>query len=301
MKIAVLMSSYQGENYIREQIDSILCQQGPFELDLWVRDDGSKDSTQNILEEYAKKNRLRWYQGENVGPARSFLDLMRHCPGYDFYAFADQDDVWMPDKLASGLERLAGIDIPAISFANAELVDGELNSLGRNVYRHAPGVDLYTVMCAANMLGCTMVFNRRIADVIIGREMPGKVTMHDSYLARVCAAIGGQIIYDEKPHMKYRQHGKNVIGMSSGRVATIKSRLHDILTRADISIAEQADVIIGLYADLIDEENMNCLLRIRSYRNSLWGRISLACSRQTRYSSRNMALKFRLSILLGNR
>ncbi len=301
MKIAVLMSTYNGEKYIGEQIDSIIHQKGAFQLDLFVRDDGSKDNTLKILQQYQKKGDLKWYAGENLGPAYSFLDLIKGCGDYDFYAFADQDDYWMEDKLEAGIQMLKGYSGPAIYFANAELVDCSLNSLGRNVYRNAPAVDLYTVMCAANVLGCTMIFNDQMAEAIRCKRVPDKMTMHDSYLARVCASIGGDIVYDEKPHMKYRQHGNNVVGMSSDVKTVIKSRIHDIVTKEKISIAEQASVILELYSDVMAEDNINRLERISSYRKSIWNRISLACSKHTKYSSRNMAFKFRLSILLGNR
>ena len=94
MKVAVLMSSYNGEKYIRPQIDSILAQEGNFELSLFVRDDGSTDKTQAILQEYAQKRKLTWYTGNNLGPARSFMDLLKKCKGFNYYAFADQDDYW---------------------------------------------------------------------------------------------------------------------------------------------------------------------------------------------------------------
>ena len=301
MKIAVLMSTYNGENYIRQQIDSIIHQKGEFELDLFVRDDGSKDDTVKILRQYEAHGDLRWYTGDNLGPAYSFFDLIRNCGEYDLYAFADQDDYWMEDKLNAGMQRLKEYSGPAIYFANAELVDGNLNSLGRNVYRNIPSVNLYTMMCAANVLGCTMIFNHQMAEAIRCKSVPNKMTMHDSYLTRVCVSIGGDLVYDHTPHIKYRQHGSNVVGVSSGIKNIIKSRLHDIVTKAKISIAQQASVILELYADVMSEENKMCLERIASYRNSIWSRISLACSKQTKYSSRNMAFKFRLSILLGNR
>lgn len=110
MKAAVLMSTYNGARFIREQLDSILDQTGEFELDLWVRDDGSTDGTKDILNDYESRGLLRWYTGENLGPAQSFLDLVRRTLGYDWYAFADQDDFWMPEKLSWALETLEKID-----------------------------------------------------------------------------------------------------------------------------------------------------------------------------------------------
>lgn len=81
MKAAVLMSTYNGARFIREQLDSILDQTGEFELDLWVRDDGSTDGTKDILNDYESRGLLRWYTGENLGPAQSFLDLVRQHSG----------------------------------------------------------------------------------------------------------------------------------------------------------------------------------------------------------------------------
>ena len=87
MKIAVLMSTYNGEQYISEQIDSILAQEGDFDLELHVRDDGSKDGTINILSRYEEEGKLRWYNNENLGPAKSFMDLIFSCGEYDCSAF----------------------------------------------------------------------------------------------------------------------------------------------------------------------------------------------------------------------
>ena len=100
MRVAVLMSTYNGEKYLNEQIDSILSQSGNFELSLLVRDDGSTDETINILNKYQNLGKLKWYSGKNLGPGKSFIDLLYKTHGYDYYAFSDQDDVWMTGKIA---------------------------------------------------------------------------------------------------------------------------------------------------------------------------------------------------------
>ena len=103
--IQILMSTYNGEKYLKEQLESILtqdCEQfGKAALTLKVRDDGSQDGTQQILQQYAEKypEIISWYQGENVGVIGSFFDLMKQADVCDYYAFADQDDYWMPEKL----------------------------------------------------------------------------------------------------------------------------------------------------------------------------------------------------------
>ena len=101
------MSTYNGEKYLREQIDSILNQDYP-EISLLIRDDGSTDGTVDILKEYAQKYRdIDYYVGENLGVQNSFFDLMKRADKRAYYyAFADQDDVWLPGKIKRAIELL---------------------------------------------------------------------------------------------------------------------------------------------------------------------------------------------------
>lgn len=300
-RVAVLMSSYNGENYIREQIESILAQELNGTIDLWVRDDGSTDSTLEILQQYQQAGKLQWYQGENLGPARSFLDLVKHCPGYDFYAFADQDDYWMPEKVACGVQKLIGLNVPAVYFANAQLVGKELESLGRNVYKRSPKLDFETLTCAGGILGCTILFNEQLAEKIQEKELPASIPMHDFYVSLLCLAFDGKMIFDPDAHIKYRQHGKNVVGVSSGIVGTIKNRIKDITKKERVSIAEQAQQVLCLYGEQLTDDKKKWLAKIRKYNDNVINRILLACSLKTQYMNWNMALKLRLSILFGNR
>lgn len=301
MKIAILMSSYNGERYIRQQIDSILNQRGAFELELWVRDDGSTDSTRDILEDYAAQGLLRWYTGDNLKPAHSFLDLLKHCSGYDFYAFADQDDVWKPEKIAAGLAALKEVTGPALYFANAELVDQDLNSLGRNVYRKSPALDFYTLSCAGGLLGCTMVFNRQLAQLVQDAPMPGRIVMHDYYLAVVCKLFDGTIIYDPTAYMGYRQHGKNVVGVSRSKTAALRNRIRSVTKKAAVTIAEQTQSVLDAYPVLPDHGQYRWLKQLAAMSSSLPARFSVACACKTRYISLEKSLTLRLAILLGNR
>lgn len=300
-KIAVLMSTYNGEQFIREQIDSILLQKGDFQLDLWVRDDGSKDGTQNILKEYESKGKLKWYTGENKGPAYSFIDLLNHCKNYDFYAFADQDDFWDEDKINIGIKEIETYKKPALYCCNAELVDFSLKSLGRNVYIEKPKLDFYTLSVAGGLLGCTMIFNKYLASYI-PKQLPQKIILHDFYMAELCSLIDGDILYDENPHMKYRQHGNNVVGVSHGIIGTIKSRISDILTTQSVSIADQALELNKLkFINDVSFEKREWLNIILNYRKNIFSRLKLALSTKTNYINFNMGLKLRMSILFNNR
>lgn len=299
MKIAVLMSTYNGENYIKEQIDSILAQTGDFTLELWVRDDGSRDGTVDILARYAEAGKLRWYTGENRKPAHSFMDLLLSCPEYDYYAFADQDDVWQPDKLASGISQLKAQEGPALYCANAQLVDRHLDSLGRCVYKQPPRLDLHTLSCAGDLLGCTMVFNAPLAQLLQSCPMPGAMVMHDFYLALVCLLAGGNILFDQTPRMLYRQHGANVVGASHSKLSALKNRFKYITRRPPVTVGQQAQTVLAQYPDLGTPQQRAWLKKLTDSR--FFARLGVACSRQTRYVNKNKSLTLRLAFLLGHR
>lgn len=295
------MSSYNGEKFIRQQIDSILAQEGDFQLSLWVRDDGSSDSTRQILQELADAGKLQWYHGENLKPAKSFLDLVNRCPGYDYYAFADQDDYWHPDKVQKGLALLQGKDCPAMSFANARLVDGQLESLGRNVYNRIPQRDFYSVVIGGGILGCTVVFNEQLASLLRTYNRPDKLIMHDSYTAILCTLFDGEILFDPQPHMDYRQHGNNVIGTQWTKKDALKERLGRITKPEPVSIADMAQGILDQNPNPRDPEKLQWLRTVASYRSRLGRTLSLALSRKPHYNSRNMEITMRLAILFRNR
>ncbi len=301
MRVAVLMSSYNGEKYIETQLESILAQKGDIEIDLWVRDDGSNDKTNEILEEYEKQNRIRYFREENVGPSFSFLKLIKYCGDYDYYAFSDQDDYWLPEKIISAINVLGNQKKQTLYCSNAQLVDSNLNSLGRNVYLQKPKTDIVTLSCAGGLLGCTMVFNRSLAKAVQKNEFPQKIILHDFYIAELCLAINGKIIYDENSYIKYRQHNNNVVGVSTSLISTIKSRIRDITTKSRVSIAEQAEQIIMTYGSEMDSSALMWLDKVSRYNNNFINRVALSLSCRTKYINRNMSIKIRLSILLGNR
>ena len=168
MKIAILMATYNGEKYLREQIDSILNQKTCHSIKLFVRDDGSSDNTVNILQQYAEQGKLEYKAGENVGAAKTFLTLLKDHPGFDYYAFSDQDDVWDEDKIDQGIEAISNYSSPALYCSNCQLVDSELKWLGRNTHRSIPTYSLVSILCLASCAqGCTSVFNSSLEITIV--------------------------------------------------------------------------------------------------------------------------------------
>lgn len=243
-EILVLMSTYNGEKYLREQIDSILAQEG-VDVRLLVRDDGSTDSTLDLLEEYKEKRGIDYYTGENVGPQRSFMQLLEQAPDCDYYAFADQDDVWLSDKLASAVKRLEKYTaVPALYFSQTQLVDEELHPL-QNVYIH-PYLTFGESLLYKFASGCTMVFNRNLRKLCIARP-PEVMPMHDMWVYGVAAAVGAAIEFDEQPHILYRQHASNVVGLGQGFLYEWSFRTRRFFSQSGIrsTLARQLYECIG--------------------------------------------------------
>lgn len=299
MKVIVLMSSYNGEEYISEQIESILNQEGSFDLELIVRDDGSSDNTISILKEYERLNKISWYSGNNIGSQNSFFNLMKNSPQSDYYAFSDQDDIWNTDKLEHGIKMLKGNDIvPCVYFSNAITVDKDRNVLDKKVYEKCPMLDFHTLSISGGILGCTMIFNNKMMEYIKSQKDSTGIVMHDYFVAVLCKAVGGKIIYDDRCNMKYRQHGSNAVGVNTTK--NIFARFcKDVSKKYNCSIADQAKLIMTNHK--LDKDKYNWLVKISKYRDSFINRLVLAISFKTKYKNLKSSLKNRIALLLGNR
>lgn len=304
MKLAILMATYNGEKYLRAQIESILRQEVDIPFDLIVRDDGSKDGTLRILEDCREKGLLSYCSGENLGAAKGFIQMLRDHPGYDYYAFADQDDVWDPGKLQRGLNAVSSQTGPALYCTNAALVDSRLQSLGRNTHREKPTYNLVSILCLACCAqGCTSVFNKSLAQVLQDHDMPETFVMHDSLVTCLCGLIGGKVIYDHEPSMKYRMHGSNVFGMVTAKQSlarVIKSRVKEVTTKPKVSMYTQAANILSTYADVITPENMTVLKTVIRSESSLGARLRLVFDKNLKHDTLNKTVTKKLQILFGN-
>ena len=209
------MSTYNGEKYLKTQIDSILSQE-KVDLSLLVRDDGSTDSTVSILKQYKKNNqsKFNWYKGENLKPAKSFMDLVQHCGDADYYAFADQDDYWKKDKIYSAIKKLEKTSKKngSLYFSSLTVVDENLNELFKTSISEP--VSFPVSMVRNQATGCTMVFNNVMRDYVKEHNFD-YVCMHDSLFYRIALLKKYNIVIDDKSYILYRQHSNNVVGMTN--------------------------------------------------------------------------------------
>ncbi len=301
MRIAVLMSTYNGEKYLQEQIDSICGQNIDAQIDLWIRDDGSSDNTLDIIDKNSKRLNIYCFKNEdNLGPAKSFLYLLYNCGDYDYYSFCDQDDVWEEDKIKIAIDTIKNEKIPVIYYSNASLVDSNLKEIGSILYKKDPCTNIQTIFSVGNVLGCTMVFNNQLVKILRRGNFPDKIFMHDSYVAKVCLAIGGKIVYKSVSGIKYRQHDTNVLGVNNSLSNVIKNRLKNIFCRAEVGIAEEAAEVLKNYKDNIQHSSYEYIKKVACYRQNLLYRLMLVFSKKTKYISLNKSFTIRLSILFGN-
>ena len=218
-KVAILMSTYNGEKYLDEQIDSILAQDG-VDVTLYIRDDGSSDGTAEIIKEYCKNNNVNFTQGENLGVGNSFMQLVYNVgEEYDYYAFADQDDIWLPEKIKMAADKMKGNKLPFLYCSNQILIDKNGIKIG---IRHSKTIDssYLQILSDNEATGCTMVWNKALQRLISeknrrpSRELLKK-RIHDVWVA-MAASVAGEIYYDESSFILYRQHENNVVGVRKG-------------------------------------------------------------------------------------
>lgn len=300
-KILVLISTYNGEKYLTDQLDSIISQKNCI-VDLLVRDDGSKDKTVQILNNYQKRKLLKWYSGDNLKPAKSFMNLLIDCEDkYDYYAFSDQDDVWDIDKLYMATKKLSEQKSAAIYCSNATIVDENLNILRGSLYKNVPEFNLERVLLFGMIQGATMVINRELKTIISKKGMPKFIPMHDYYVSCVCLSIGGTVIYDPNPHMKYRQHSSNVLGIKRSIFSKVNERLNIIFHKSKFfDIETTSKQLLGDYEKELTDEAICFLKCVKDYKSTFFNRLKLACSKQYKLGKLSQSIIFRFAILLGH-
>jgi len=300
-KIIVLLSTYNGEKYLRKQIDSILGQKDCL-VELLVRDDGSSDDTIMILEEYKERNQLDWYTGVNLGAGKSFYDLILKASASIYYAFADQDDIWDEDKLCTAVQSLKAYESePALYYSNARITDQNGNLIGKNTYKVEQRINFEGFVCSGGALGCTIVFNSKLRDLTLNGGMPKKMIMHDDYLTALTLCMNGKVVYDHAPHMSYRQHDNNVVGIATSFSQAFMIRYKTFMTPVSVSIAEQAFDIMEHFNELLPQKNKKFLMKVINYKNSLCSRAYLAFHLKTKYVSWKSSVYIRLGLLCGKR
>lgn len=213
------MAVYNGEQYLEEQINSII-NQDYSNWRLLIHDDGSSDRSVSIIKKFVKKDSRILFDSDksqkHLGIQNSFLQLLR-ISSADYYMFSDQDDVWDTDKILKTLKKIQLVDTgtePVVVHTNLRVADDQLNTLNPDSKNGYKAVQFKSIVLANNVTGCTVMMNERAKELMLisySHVDPSKVIMHDWWLALIASSMG-KLVFLDSPLISYRQHAGNAVG-----------------------------------------------------------------------------------------
>lgn len=299
--VAIIMSTYNGELYINEQLESILNQQD-VKIKLFIRDDGSKDKTLSIINSFKNKNDIYLEKGENIGAGKSFMLLLNQVVSsneeFDFYALSDQDDIWMNDKLKTAISFFKD-DSPTLYCSNVtNYVSNKPQGLS-----HEEGygpLSLKKHFFSWYIPGCTYVFNKKMAKMIKNTNMPCdellRYRFHDTWIYTL-ACIYGNIVYDNDSHIFYRIHDNNTSMKKIGYINKFLLSFSKSKHRKGLR-SLQARELLKNCTD-IKKEDIETLKEIGEYKNDLKSRIKLITDQDIMKINGENSIIFALKVFLG--
>ena len=279
-KIQILLSTYNGEKYLREQLDSFAALDNFEDVKVLIRDDGSSDSTKEILLEYKEKYGFEVILGENVGVNMSFHQLiLRADRGCEYFAFSDQDDIWLPHKISAALRALSEMDMQksALYSATSTLVGDDMSVYGHTLIPKKK-LSFYNAMVQNVAVGHTQVFNRYLLE-LLAKEFSQDISITDHW-AYLLASATGQVVHDEAQTTLYRQHENNLIGYRSSFFATFKNRLKRAMSGAPQEKTRQLEAFLICYGDVMVPEYRKELTRFLASQKNVFKRLAYVLQRK---------------------
>ncbi len=217
-QIDILIATYNGEKFIKEQIDSILNQTYK-NIRIIISDDCSTDKTREILKKYEQNEKINiFYQEKNLGYLKNFEFLLKQVES-NLYMLSDQDDVWKKEKVEKSVEKLQKENLDLV-FGDLEVVDENLNTI-YNSFAKYKKLDKKIEKCIGSyklqylyncMTGCTILSKKKYLNQILPFPTISKYMVHDYWIGFI-VSLYGKIGYLKEPYIKYRQHGENQIGV----------------------------------------------------------------------------------------
>lgn len=257
-KILVLMSTYNGEKYLSQQIDSILNQDCEHEIKLRIRDDGSSDDTVNIIKKFIEKypGKIEVKQGENVGSNASFFDLIHEAGGFDYYSISDQDDVWLPNKIKVAIEWLEkeNQEIPLLYASTSFLVHDDLKPYG-TTRKKIREFSIFNTIIQNICPGHTQVYNNELLS-LLKKDIDTKlVYVYDSWITNI-AMLYGKILFNNESYTYYRQHEQNILGYGNGIIGRLTTSFNHSKSGDGLRYRNQAKYFISLNKSILIDKGI---------------------------------------------
>ena len=304
--VLVMMACYNGSKYICEQIDSILNQQD-VDVTLRICDDRSKDETADICHAYANDNKNVHFSinAVNKGLAKNFMDMVmsEEAEGYDYYAFSDQDDVWLPDKLIHAIIKLRdeATEGPALYYSDIENVNSDLSGGSKEFWAWKKCANELIAVLSVNWAsGCTMVFNPELRSWILGYEPNSYPRNHDGWL-HLAAMVSGTVIADlGNSYIKRRLSGENQVGHrdleKTESISNLVGHWKRIFSNSDHCQTVAASYFLRGYGEKISQDDLQLIQTFASMPHSARKRLKIAerlfaCPFPTRSMACSIALK----------
>jgi len=270
VQVSILLSTYNGKEYLKEQLDSLFSQTYK-NIKIIVRDDGSTDKTLEILKSYGV-HLLESH--ENIGPKKSFSLLLEYAIEHsdrNYFMFCDQDDIWEKDKIEKTLQKMQELefqykDIPLLVHTDLQVVDDFLHVLSRSFWKHEyinPNINSFNKLLLQNTItGCTMMINRKLARLSL--PIPDDAIVHDWWIGLVASKFG-KIGFINDSTILYRQHASNSIGAKGFSYLSILIKFYKVFFKNELYLKHlkinisQAKAFLDIYRDILDEGTIEML------------------------------------------
>jgi len=271
MKVAILLSTYNGAEHLKVQIESIL-NQSYTNFSLYIRDDGSSDNTPEIIRKFCEMDkRVNIVPSiKNLGCANSFLTMAKNIES-DIYMFCDQDDFWLKDKVQRAIASFTINDnvTPLLYHTDLKIVDEKLKIICDSFYKQQELTAINSntknnIFIQNYVVGCTIAINQALHNILFnGNSIPVNVAMHDWWLALIAKCFG-HIHFDSTQTLLYRQHSSNVIGAKKKNILEqFKSLFCGSgllnMNKYRLKVSRQAKSFIHLYESTLTTDELNKL------------------------------------------
>ena len=277
--VEILLAVYNGEDVLKEQIDSIL-NQSYLDWRLIIYDDGSTDSSSLIISSYIEKYKEKIKYIKSVKNSKSakeaFSKLINYSTG-EYVFFCDHDDVWEKDKIKISMQAMKKFekrhDIPILIHTDLFVVDEKLNLIDSSFFKRQSfklkEKSFKKLLVQNNITGCSVLVNRELLKIC--NEIPKEAVMHDWWLGLVAACFG-EIHFLKDKTVFYRQHKKNCVGAK--KIKSLKYILNRILNRKDLEKNKadsyrQAEIFLKKYRNIISKKNIKILesyIKLKEYK-----------------------------------
>lgn len=299
--VCILLSTYNGERFLNDQLHSLLNQKG-VNTYLIIRDDGSTDSTISIIKEWklCYPNWIFYEEGTNLGSTKSFSVLLgtalKKFPNVQYFSFCDQDDIWLENKLAVAIEHLTKSkdSVPALYFSNLEVVDVTLNKIELFWRKNEVQVSKPGSLVQNFASGCTEVFNKAAAVTYI-RHVTAEVSFHDYFMYQMCLFLG-EVVYDDTPHILYRQHGNNQVGKKRSILRYIQFLRKPL---AKTKCLESNRIFLESFKSQLCLDDIFIFSKLLNYKDNSFSKLSLFVDNKIRFTNLKSNILLKVRILLG--